>query len=144
VIDAVGMEAHGAPVAKAAQAMVGLLPDAAARALTDRVAIDRLTALHAAIKGVRRGGTVSVSGVYGGEIDPMPMMEMFDRGVQLRMGQAHVRRWVDDILPLVLDDADPLGTEDLATHVLPLEDAPRGYQLFQKKQDSCVKVLLAP
>jgi threonine dehydrogenase-like Zn-dependent dehydrogenase len=144
VIDAVGMEAHGAPVAKAAQAMVGLLPDAAARALTDRVAIDRLTALHAAVKGVRRGGTVSVSGVYGGEIDPMPMMEMFDRGVQLRMGQAHVRRWVDDILPLVLDDTDPLGTEDLATHVLPLEDAPRGYQLFQKKQDSCVKVLLTP
>jgi threonine dehydrogenase-like Zn-dependent dehydrogenase len=144
VIDAVGMEAHGAPVAKAAQAMVGMLPDAAARALTDRVAIDRLTALHAAVKGVRRGGTVSVSGVYGGEIDPMPMMEMFDRGVQLRMGQAHVRRWVDDILPAVLDDADPLGTEDLATHVLSLEDAPRGYQLFQKKQDSCVKVLLTP
>ena len=144
VIDAVGMEAHGAPVAKAAQAAVGLLPDAVARALTDRVAIDRLTALHAAVKGVRRGGTVSVSGVYGGEVDPMPMMEMFDRGVQLRMGQAHVRRWVDDILPLVLDDADPLGTEDLATHVLPLQDAPRGYEIFQKKQDSCIKVLLTP
>ncbi|HEV7657458.1 MAG TPA: zinc-binding dehydrogenase, partial [Mycobacteriales bacterium] len=144
VIDAVGMEAHGAPVAKAAQAAVGLLPDAAARALTDRVAIDRLTALHAAVKGVRRGGTVSVSGVYGGEVDPMPMMEMFDRGVQLRMGQAHVRRWIDDILPLVLDDADPLGTEDLATHVLPLDEAPRAYEMFQKKQDSCIKVLLTP
>jgi threonine dehydrogenase-like Zn-dependent dehydrogenase len=144
VIDAVGMEAHGAPVAKAAQAAVGLLPDAAARALADRVAIDRLTALHAAVKGVRRGGTVSVSGVYGGEVDPMPMMEMFDRGVQLRMGQAHVRRWIDDILPLVLDDADPLGTEDLATHVLPLDEAPRAYEMFQKKQDSCIKVLLTP
>ena len=55
-----------------------------------------------------------------------------------------MRRWVDDILPLVLDDTDPLGTEDLATHVLPLEDAPRGYQLFQNKKDSCVKVLLTP
>jgi threonine dehydrogenase-like Zn-dependent dehydrogenase len=144
VIDAVGMEAHGAPLAKAAQTAVGLLPDVAARALTDRIAIDRLTALHAAVKGVRRGGTVSVVGVYGGEIDPMPMMEMFDRGVQLRMGQAHVRRWVDEILPLLLGDADPLGTEDLATHVLPLEQAPHGYEIFQRKQDSCIKVLLTP
>ena len=56
----------------------------------------------------------------------MPMMEMFDRGIQMRMGQAHVHRWTDDILPLVLDPADPLGTLDLTTHQLPLADAPRG------------------
>jgi len=112
--------------------------------LIDKMAIDRLDALHTAITSVRRGGTVSVSGVYGGEVDPMPMMEMFDRGIQLRMGQCHVKRWIDDIMPLVLDPADPLGTEDLATHVLALEDAAHGYDIFQKKQDQCIKVVLTP
>ncbi len=144
VIDAVGMEAHGSPNAKVAQTLVGLLPDALAQPLTDKLAIDRLDALTTALKAVRRGGTVSLSGVYGGEVDPLPMMEMFDRGIQLRMGQCHVKRWIDDILPLVLDDTDPLGTEDLATHVLPLEEAPHGYEIFQRKEDNCVKVLLAP
>jgi threonine dehydrogenase-like Zn-dependent dehydrogenase len=97
VIDAVGMEAHGhdeaavSKVAEVAQRATGLLPDCAAQKVTDVAAVDRLDALHVAVKAVRRGGTVSVSGVYGGEIDPMPMMEMFDRGVQLRMGQAHVK-----------------------------------------------------
>lgn len=144
VVEAVGMEAHGSPRATAAQAAVGLLPDALAKPLIDRMAIDRLDALHTALKAVRRGGTVSISGVYGGEMDPMPMMEMFDRGISMRMGQCHVKRWVDDILPLVLDPADPLGTEDLATHILPLDEAPRGYELFQAKEDGCVKVVLTP
>ena len=144
VVDAVGMEAHGSELAKRAQAAVGLLPGALARPLIDKLAVDRLDALHTAIKSVRRGGTVSVSGVYGGEVDPMPMMEMFDRGIQLRMGQCHVKRWIDDIMPLVLDPADPLGTEDLATHVLALEDAAHGYDIFQKKQDQCIKVVLTP
>jgi threonine dehydrogenase-like Zn-dependent dehydrogenase len=144
VVDAVGMEAHGSTSAKVAQTLVGLLPDAVASPLTDKMAVDRLDALNTALKAVRRGGTVSISGVYGGEVDPMPMMEMFDRGVQLRMGQCHVKRWIDEILPLVLDDADPLGTEDLATHVLPLEEAPEGYAMFQAKKDNCVKVLLTP
>ena len=143
-VEAVGMEAHGSPVAQAAQAAVGLLPDAIARPLIDRIAIDRLDALHTAMKAVRRGGTVSISGVYGGEVDPMPMMELFDRGVQIRMGQCHVKRWIDDIMPLVLDSSDPLGTQDLATHVLPLADAAHGYEIFQKKQDGCVKVVLTP
>jgi threonine dehydrogenase-like Zn-dependent dehydrogenase len=144
VIDAVGMEAHGSPVAKLAQTAVGLLPDALAKPLIDKAAVDRLHALHTAIKAVRRGGTVSVSGVYGGEVDPMPMMELFDRGVQMRMGQCHVKRWIDEIMPHVRDDADPLGTEELATHVVPLEEAPRMYEVFQKKQDGCVKVVLNP
>lgn len=144
VIEAVGMEAHGQGGIRLAQTAIGLLPKPLAKKVTDRMSLDRLSALHTAVKGVRRGGTVSVSGVYGGEIDPMPMMEMFDRGIQLRMGQAHVRRWIDDILPLVLDDADPLGCRVLATHHLPLEDAPRGYEIFQKKQDGCVKVVLQP
>ncbi|MEP6853762.1 MAG: glutathione-dependent formaldehyde dehydrogenase, partial [bacterium] len=94
--------------------------------------------------GVRRGGTVSISGVYGGEVDPLPMMEMFDRGVTVRMGQAHVRRWTDDILPLVLDAADPLGTLDLTTHQMPLDDAVHGYEMFRAKDDGCIKVVLKP
>ena len=144
VVESVGMEAHGSPVAKAAQAAVGLLPDALARPLIDKVALDRLDALHTCLKAVRRGGTVSVVGVYGGEVDPMPMMEMFDRGVTLRMGQCHVRRWTEELRPLVLDPADPLGTEQLATHVLPLDAAPEGYRMFQAKDDGCIKVVLRP
>jgi threonine dehydrogenase-like Zn-dependent dehydrogenase len=143
VVDAVGMEAHGAPVGKAAQTAVGWLPDSLARPLTERYGIDRLTALHTAIRAVRRGGTVSLSGVYGGEVDPMPMMDLFDKGVQLRMGQAHVRRWTDQILPLLADD-DVLGVEGFATHRLPLTEAPHGYEIFQKKEDDCVKVVLKP
>jgi threonine dehydrogenase-like Zn-dependent dehydrogenase len=144
VVDAVGMEAHGERLVAAVQSAVGLLPKPLAQKLTDKVALDRLSALRIAVKSVRRGGTVSVSGVYGGEIDPLPMMEMFDRGIQMRMGQAHVHRWSDDILPLLLDDADPLGCEDFATHHLSLDEAPHGYDMFQKKQDGCVKIVLRP
>jgi len=144
VIDAVGMESHDSPAGKAAHTVVGLLPDALAKPMTDKMALDRLGALRTALKAVRRGGTVSISGVYGGEADPLPMMEMFDRGISLRMGQCHVKRWIDDILPLVLDDADPLGTLDMTTHHLPLAEAPHGYEIFQKKEDHCIKVVLHP
>ena len=144
VIEAVGMEAHGGRAVSLMQKATGLLPDPIAQKVTDKMAVDRLEALIAAIKGVRRGGTVSVSGVYGGEVDPLPMMEMFDRGIQMRMGQAHVRRWTDDILPLVHDPADPLGTLDLTTHQLPLTDAPHGYEIFRAKEDGCIKVVLKP
>jgi threonine dehydrogenase-like Zn-dependent dehydrogenase len=143
VIDAVGMEAHGAPVAAAVQRMTGLLPDRVRAALAERAGVDRLAALQTAIATVRRGGTISISGVYGGRADPLPMMDLFDKGVTVRMGQAHVKRWIDDILPF-LTDADPLGTADLATHTMRLADAPRGYELFQKKQEGCIKVLLRP
>ncbi|AVT29353.1 glutathione-dependent formaldehyde dehydrogenase [Plantactinospora sp. BC1] len=144
VIDAVGMESHGSPWGKLAQTTVGMLPDAVARSMTDRFGVDRLSVLHAAVKSVRRGGTVSLSGVYGGELDPMPLMEMFDRGVQLRMGQAHVRRWTDEIMPLLAEEDDPLGVQDLRTHRLPLQRAPEGYEMFQKKTDGCIKVVLNP
>ncbi|MFG3298935.1 zinc-dependent alcohol dehydrogenase [Micromonospora chersina] len=144
VIDAVGMEAHGAPLGKVAQAAAGLLPDKLAQTMTDKAGVDRLVVLHAALRAVRRGGTVSVSGVYGGEQDPMPLVEMFDRGVQLRMGQCHVKRWVDEITPLLAGGDDPLGVEDLRTHRLPLARAPQAYEMFQKKQDGCVKVVLEP
>ena len=143
VIDAVGLEAHGSAGAELAQKAVSVLPDRVAAPLSERAGVDRLSALREAIDTVRRGGTVSIVGVYGGAADPLPMMELFDKGLQLRMGQAHVRRWVDLILPLLVDD-DPLGTEDLATHRLPLEQAPHGYEIFQKKQDGAIKVLLNP
>ena len=106
VIDAVGMEAHGgagATVGKLAQATAGLLPDALSHKLIENVGVDRLTALHNAIGAVRRGGTVSISGVYGGSADPMPMMDLFDKQVALRMGQCNVKKWIGDILPLVED-----------------------------------------
>ncbi|MPZ94904.1 MAG: alcohol dehydrogenase catalytic domain-containing protein [Propionibacteriales bacterium] len=144
VIDAVGMEAHDSPAGKAAHAVVAALPDAVANPLADKIALDRMGALRTAIKCVRRGGTVSVSGVYGGEVDPMPMMEMFDRGITMRMGQCHVKRWIDDLMPLVQDDADPLGTLDMTTHHLPLDQGPGAYEIFQRKQDGCIKVVLHP
>ncbi|HEU0192876.1 MAG TPA: zinc-dependent alcohol dehydrogenase [Gaiellales bacterium] len=144
VIDAVGMEAHGAPVAEAMQKMTTALPDRAGAALMERVGVDRLAALRACIAAVRRGGTLSISGVYGGQSDPLPMLDLFDKGVQIRMGQAHVKRWIDDLMPLVSDEADPLGVDDLATHTLPLADAPHGYEIFQKKEDGAIKVVLQP
>jgi threonine dehydrogenase-like Zn-dependent dehydrogenase len=144
VIDAVGMEAHGAPVGKLAHRLAGFLPDAVAQPMIEKAAIDRLAALHSAIDLVRRGGTVSVSGVYGGAVSPMPLLQMFDKQIQMRMGQANVRRWIDDIIPLLTGDDDPLGVDAFATHRVPLEEAPHAYEIFQKKQDGAFKVLLQP
>jgi threonine dehydrogenase-like Zn-dependent dehydrogenase len=145
VIDAVGMEAHGAPFAKLAQQLASLMPDALTRMMIEKAGVDRLSVVHAAIDSVRRGGTISLSGVYGGTADPMPMMDLFDKQIQLRMGQANVRRWIDDIMPLVdTGNGDPLGVEDLATHQLPLDQAPHAYEIFQKKQDGAIKILLKP
>ncbi|MFG2867066.1 zinc-dependent alcohol dehydrogenase [Streptomyces sp. NPDC048338] len=143
VIEAVGMEAHGAPLTKAAQRFTGMLPDALGKKLMSRAGVDSMAAFHTAVDAVRRGGTISLVGVYGGSVDPVPMLTLFDKQIQLRMGQANVRRWVDDILPLLGDD-DPLGVDDFATHVLPLEDAPQAYKTFQAKQDGMIKTVLTP
>jgi threonine dehydrogenase-like Zn-dependent dehydrogenase len=143
VIDAVGMEAHGAPIGKLAHQMVGLLPGAIAEKVMQKASVDRLSAFYLAIDIVRRGGTISLIGVYGGMADPLPMLTLFDKQVQLRMGQANVKRWVDDIMPLLLD-GDPLGVDSFATHRLPIDQAPQAYENFQKKQDGTVKVLLQP
>lgn len=144
VIDAVGMEAHGAPIGKLAHDITALLPDALGRKLMETAGVDRLSALHLAIDLVRRGGTISIIGVYGGMADPMPMDTLFDKQIQLRMGQANVKRWVDDIMPLLTDEADPLGVEDFATHHVSLDEAPKAYEMFQKKQDGAIKVVLKP
>ena len=144
VIVAVGMEAHGAPAGKLAQSVAALLPDAIAQKVAQTVGLDRMSVLYAAIESCRRGGTISLSGVYGGAIDPLPMLQIFDKQLTLRMGQANVRRWIDDLLPLVSNDDDPLGVDDYATHRVPLAEAPRAYELFQKKEDNAFKILLQP
>jgi threonine dehydrogenase-like Zn-dependent dehydrogenase len=143
VIDAVGMEAHGSPTAKFAQQVAGLLPDPIQRPLMQKAGVDRLAALLLAVEVVRRGGTISLIGVYGGMADPLPLLAMFDKQIQLRMGQANVRRWSDEILPLLGDD-DPLKVDAFATHHLPLADGPAAYDMFQHKRDGAVKILLTP
>lgn len=144
VVDAVGLEAHGNSGVEFLQKAVGLLPDPAARQVFDKAGVDRLAAVYASIDVVRRGGTVSLSGVYAGDADIMPMKTLFDRQITLRMGQCNVKNWVADLLPLVEDPADPLGVMDLTTHHAPLEDAPDLYRTFQKKEDGCIKVVLHP
>ncbi|MEU3147260.1 MULTISPECIES: zinc-dependent alcohol dehydrogenase [unclassified Streptomyces] len=143
VIDAVGTEAHGSAAARMVQNAAALLPRKIGGPLAERFSVDRLAALHTAIDLVRRGGTVSISGVYGGAADPMPLLTMFDKQIQMRMGQANVRRWSDEIIPHLTDD-DPLGVDDFATHRLPLSEAPRAYDMFQRKRDGAVKILMQP
>ncbi len=128
-IDAVGMEADGSIMGSILQAT--------------KLQLDRATALRECMASIRRGGTLSISGVYTGPIQAFQLGDLFDMQIQVRMGQANVRRWVDDILPL-LDDEDPLGVEDLKTHTLPLEEAPHAYEIFQKKQDGAIKCVLKP
>ena len=144
VIDAVGMEAHGSGVAKLTQQIVSFLPDSVAGPMMQHAGVDRLAALHTAIDIVRRGGTLSVSGVYAGAVDPLPMLQMFDKQLTVRMGQANVRRWVEQFLPLLGDESDPLGVLDLTTHRMPLSEAPAAYEMFQKKRDGAIKVVLEP
>jgi threonine dehydrogenase-like Zn-dependent dehydrogenase len=128
-IDAVGMEASGS------------LRDSVLQAT--KVQPDKLAALHSALGSVRRGGTLSIAGVYGGPFPMFPLGDLFDKQITVRMGQANVKRWVDDIVPLLTDD-DPLGVDDLITHRMPIEQAPYAYEIFQKKMDGCVKVVLEP
>jgi threonine dehydrogenase-like Zn-dependent dehydrogenase len=143
VIDAVGMEAHGSPAGNMAQQMVGMLPDAVAERLMKVGGLDRMAAIYSAVDLVRRGGTISLSGLYGGTADPMDMLTLFDKQIQLRMGQANVKRWVDDILPLLTEE-DPLGVETFATHRMPLADAAKAYEIFQTKSDGACKVVFTP
>lgn len=143
-LDAVGMEAHGSPVLGAAVTAVGFVPDVLAKPMTEKAGVDRLAALRTAIDATRRGGVVSISGVYGGKVDPLPMMDLFYKGLTLRMGQCNVKRWIDDIVPVVMADGDPLGLESLATHHISLDEAPDAYEMFDAKADGCVKVVIRP
>lgn len=144
VLDAVGMEAHGNPVASKVIRAASQLPKPLARQAVETAGIDRLAALHTAMELARRGGTVSISGVYGGAADPMPLMQMFDKGLTLRMGQCHVKRWTAELMEIVAQDEDVLGLENLATHRVPLDQAPAMYETFQQKHDGCIKVVMTP
>jgi threonine dehydrogenase-like Zn-dependent dehydrogenase len=143
VIDAVGMEAPGSPGAGVAQQLAGLLPDAVSQRVMQEGGQDRTAALIASIQTVRRGGTISLSGVYGGQADPLPMLTLFDKQIRLRMGQANVKHRVDDIMPLLTDD-DPPGVESFATHRVPLDQGAQAYETFQKKEDGAIKIVFRP
>lgn len=128
-IDAVGMEAEGSFIDSFLQAT--------------KMQVDKAYALRQCIASIRRGGTLSISGVYAGPVQMFPLGDLFDMQIQVRMGQANVRAYVDDIMPLLTDE-DPLGTQDLKTHEMPLQNAPLGYEIFQKKQDGAIKCVLKP
>lgn len=144
VVDAVGMEAHEHGGVGLVQRFAAALPDSVGQALMSKAGVDSLTAMHLAFEIVRRGGTVSLSGVYGGTADPTPFLTLFDKQITIRMGQCNVHQWMDTLLPLVEDPADPLGTLDLTTHPVPLDRAPEMYEIFKKKEDGCIKVVLKP
>ena len=131
-IDAVGLEAHG----------FGLLGwyDAAKHKL--RLESDRPTALRQAIQTCRKGGTVSIPGVYGGFIDKFPMGAAFAKGLTLKMGQTHVQKYADILLSMV--QAGQIDPSFIISHRLPLEEAPRGYEIFNNKEEECIKVVLQP
>jgi threonine dehydrogenase-like Zn-dependent dehydrogenase len=144
VVDAVGMEAHDHGGVSMVQKFAAALPDKVGQALMQKAGVDSLSAMHLAFEVVRRGGTVSLSGVYGGTADPTPFLTLFDKQITIRMGQCNVHQWMDTLMPLVEDPSDPLGTEDLTTHPVPLDRAPEMYELFKKKEDGCIKVVLKP
>jgi len=131
-IDAVGMEAHGTTV----------------DAIYDRVKnammleTDRPHVLREAIQVCRKGGTVSVIGVYGGLLDKIPFGAAFNKGLTFRMGQAHVHKYLRPLLEAI--ERETINPSFVITHRLSLEDAPHGYEIFRKKQDECIKVVLKP
>jgi threonine dehydrogenase-like Zn-dependent dehydrogenase len=132
VIDAVGMEAHGT----GADALYDKVMQ------TVRMESDRPTALRQLILACRKGGTVSLAGVYGGFIDKMPMGAAFNKGLTFRMGQTHVHRYLKPLLEHIQKgDIDP---SFVVTHKLKIDDAPMGYEIFKQKKDNCIKVVLKP
>lgn len=144
ILDAVGLEAHGSPGGKIVQAAAGLMPEKVGQKAMKTISLDRTSALHSAIAAVRRGGTISLSGLYAGAATPMPLIDMFDKQIQLREGQCNVRSWTETLLPLAEAPSDPFGLDDLITHTAPLSEGPELYEKFQKKQDGCIKVVLQP
>lgn len=127
-VDAVGMEAD--------------------RSLLDKVSnvlhaeVGSIKALKTAISAVRRGGFVSVVGVYGVPYDNFPLGQIFDKGISLRFGQSTPQKDIDELLTWV--EQRKVQLDDIITHRLPLEEAPHAYDIFNKKEDGCVKVVLKP
>jgi len=131
-IDAVGMEAHGTGL--------DALYDKAKQAV--RLESDRPTALRQAIVACRKGGTVSIPGVYGGFVDKVPLGSAFNKGLTLKMGQTHVHRYLRPLLDRVQKgEIDP---SFVITHRMKLDEAPHAYEIFKQKKDNCIKVVLKP
>jgi threonine dehydrogenase-like Zn-dependent dehydrogenase len=131
-IDAVGLEAHGTSI--------DAIYDRAKTALY--MGTDRPHALRQAIHACRKGGTVSVPGVYGGFLDKLPFGAAFAKGLTFKMGQTHVHKYMKPLLSKIENgDIDP---SFVITHRLSLDDAPSGYETFKKKDDECIKVVLKP
>jgi len=129
-IDAVGMEAAGTGIEGAYDSIKQTL----------RLESDRSSALRQLVKACRKGGTLSISGVYGGFVDKMPMGAIFAKGLTMRGGQAHVHKYLPHLVKLVQDrQIDP---SFIITHRMLLEDAPRGYRMFRDKEDSCIKIVM--
>ena len=106
------------------------------------LATDRPHVLREAIMGCRKGGTVSLAGVYGGYLDKVPMGAAFGKGLTLKMGQTHVHKYLGPLLERVQKgEIDP---SFVITHQLKLEDAAKGYAMFKHKDDGCIKVVLKP
>ena len=131
-IDAVGLEASGTGLEGAY--------DAVKQAL--RLETDRPAALRQLIKSCRKGGTISIPGVYGGFIDKMPMGAVFAKGLTLRAGQTHVHRYLRPLLQLI--ESKQIDTTFIISHRMTLDQAPGGYQLFNDKEDGCTKIVMKP
>jgi threonine dehydrogenase-like Zn-dependent dehydrogenase len=131
-IDAVGMEAHKA-------GLEGVYDFARQ---TVRIETDRPYVLRECIQACRKGGTVSLAGVYGGFIDTIPIGAAFNKGLTLKMGQTHVHRYLKPLFEKI--ERGEIDPSFVVTHILPLEQAPEAYEIFKKKIDGCVKVVLKP
>jgi threonine dehydrogenase-like Zn-dependent dehydrogenase len=131
-IDAVGMEAHK-------PGLEGVYDFAKQ---TVKIETDRPYVLRECIQACRKGGTVSLSGVYGGFVDTMPMGAAFNKGLTIKMGQTHVHRYLQPLFEKI--ESGQIDPSFIVTHVLPLEEAPAAYELFKKKIDGCIKVVLKP
>jgi threonine dehydrogenase-like Zn-dependent dehydrogenase len=131
-IDAVGMEAHGTTI--------GFIYDEIKQKV--RAETDRPNVLRQCIQACRKGGTVSIPGVYGGMLDKIPLGAAFNKGLTFRMGQTHMMRYMRPLLERIQrSEIDP---SFLITHRLSLEDAPDAYKTFRDKQEQCIKVVLDP
>ena len=131
-IDAVGMEAHGTNIDY-------YYDKAKTMAL---LATDRISALRQAIVACRKGGTVSIPGVYGGFLDKVPLGSAFNKGLTLRMGQTHMMRYTAPLLARV--ERGEIDPSFVITHRLRLDEAPAAYKTFRDKRDECIKVVLKP
>jgi threonine dehydrogenase-like Zn-dependent dehydrogenase len=131
-IDAVGMEAHGTSI-------LSMYDEIKQKT---RLSTDRPIALREAIQACRKGGTVSVPGVYGGFLDKFPFGAAFAKGLTFRMGQTHVQRYLHPLLERI--ERAEIDPSFVITHRLSLDDAPHGYDIFKHKEDGCIKVVLKP